>query len=111
MESVLALNESGPEMRAEVTAPVPFPVRIPPRVVLAVPPLVTASVPVKRLVPIDVVALTFPLWSVARRALEIPENQVVPRVASVLDALAKVWSWLHAFPVVVPNASDMTGVV
>ena len=44
MERVLLVNESGPVIDAEVTAPVPLPVRRPPRVVEPVPPMFTPSV-------------------------------------------------------------------
>ena len=45
MARVLPENVSGPETPADVTAPVPLPVRMPPKVVEPVPPLATASVP------------------------------------------------------------------
>ena len=51
MESVLAENESGPETIAEVTCPVPLPVKSPPSVVEPVPPKEVAMV---------VVAMTLP---------------------------------------------------
>ena len=49
------------------------------------PPFDTASVPERRLVPIEVVALTFPFASVERSALVIFESHVVPSVASVVE--------------------------
>ena len=62
MESVLFANDKGPEKSAEVTCPVPFPVRRPPRVVEPVPPKLVESV---------VVPMTEPLLLVRRRALVI----------------------------------------
>ena len=44
IESVLAENKSGPETIAEVTCPVPFPVKSPPKVVEPVPPKLVAIV-------------------------------------------------------------------
>ena len=44
IESVFPENERGPVTEAEVIAPVPLPVRRPPRVVLPVPPKFTATV-------------------------------------------------------------------
>ena len=73
-----------------LTGDAPFPRRMPFRVVEPVPPFPTPRVPVRRLVPIDVVATTWPLALVERIALEIPENHVVPRVVSVLEAFANV---------------------
>jgi hypothetical protein len=64
MERVLAEKLRGPETTAEVTAPVPFPVRRPPKVVEPVPPKEVATV---------VVAMTPPVELVKRRALVIEE--------------------------------------
>jgi hypothetical protein len=60
-------------------------------------PLIVPREPVRRLVPIDEVAITFPLASVERIALEMPENQVVPSVVRVLEAFAKDWSPVQLF--------------
>ncbi len=54
---------------------------------LKVVPLMVPRVPVSKLVPIEEVAITFPFWSTARTELEMPVNQVVPSVASVVDDL------------------------
>ena len=56
---------------------------------LNVVPFIVPRLPVNRFVPIEDVAITFPFWSVDKMLLEIPENHVVPSVASVDDALAK----------------------
>ena len=84
MESVLFANDKGPEKRAEVTWPVPFPVRRPPRVVEPVPPKLVESV---------VVPMTEPLLLVRRRALVIllmaklvlvaSRSEVLPRTVNV----------------------------
>ena len=61
---MLPEKSKGPETIAEVTCPVPFPVRRPPRVVLPVPPKLVASV---------VVAMTEPSAFVVRSAEGTPE--------------------------------------
>ena len=63
MERVLPLNESGPVIPAEVTPPVPFPVRRPPRVVEPVPPKKVES---------EVVPETAPPAPAKRRELVMP---------------------------------------
>ena len=51
MERVFPEKTSGPEMAAEVSWPTPFPVRMPPRVVEAVPPYATPRVEVATTAP------------------------------------------------------------
>ena len=53
MERVFPENESGAETVAEVTWPVPFPVRMPPRVVEPVPPLATVSAVARVSAPVE----------------------------------------------------------
>ena len=79
MESVFPENESGPETVAAVSEPVPLPVSRPPSVVEPVPPFPTPKVPVRRLVPIEVVATTAPEALVERRELgrEVMAREVV----------------------------------
>jgi len=78
MESVFPENESGPETVAAVSEPVPLPVSRPPRVVEPVPPFPTPRVPVRRLVPMEVVATMAPEELVERRELGRPESVTVP---------------------------------
>ncbi len=73
---------------------------------MPVPPFPTANVPVNKFVPIDVVATTWPLAFVERIALLMPENHVVPRVASVEDALANDWSPVHEFALASSEGGD-----
>ena len=68
-----------------------------------VPPLVVERVPVRRLVPMEVVATSLPLLSVLRRLLVRPVNHVVPDVVSCdVDALPLTVKFppITAFPVV-----------
>jgi hypothetical protein len=55
IESVLLVKDKGPEMTAEVTCPVPLPVKRPPRVVEPVPPRLTATVVVPMTEPLELV--------------------------------------------------------
>jgi hypothetical protein len=64
--SELLANERPLPMEAEVTAPVPLPERMPPKVVDAVPPCATPRVPVMKLKPTEVVATTCPSALVER---------------------------------------------
>jgi hypothetical protein len=68
-------------------------VKEPPAVIGVV--LIVASVPVRRLVPIVEVAMTFPFWSTARTAEARPESHVVLSVASVEVELEKVLRPVH----------------
>jgi hypothetical protein len=80
---VLAEKRSGEETTALVTCPVPLPVRMPPKVVEAVPPFATATVPERKLAPMEVVETTLPLALVERSAearLVKPKEVVVALV-------------------------------
>jgi hypothetical protein len=68
--------------------------RSPVSVVEPVPPFPTARVPVRRLVPIEVVATSLPVESVLRRALVRELNHVLPVLVNpVVDALV---NWVNA---------------
>ena len=77
-ESVLPLKRRGPEIVAAVMAPVPFPVRSPPKVVEPVPPKEVETV---------VVAMTEPVLLVKRRLLVIFEIAKLVEVACWSDEL------------------------
>src|SRR3989344_5520320 len=80
-DSVLPANESPEPIEALVTGDVPFPVKMPPKVVEPVPPKLTASV---------VLPTTFPLVSVVRIEEVIEGRKSVPRTVKLLvEAFAK----------------------
>ena len=75
-------------------------------------PAVTVRAPalVRSELPIEVVAMSLPFWSVAMRLLVSPVSQVVPKVVRVEEAAAKVWSWLKVLAVEVEKAVVKTPV-
>lgn len=78
IDRVLLAKERGPEKSEEVTCPVPFPVRRPPRVVEPVPPKPTETV---------VVPMTEPFPLVKRREFAMLEIANVVEVADEVVAL------------------------
>lgn len=94
VESVVPSNVRPLPTTSDLTAAVPLPVKIPPRVVEPVPPLATPSVPLSKLVLIDDVATTEPLAFVASRPLMmlVMANDVevaLPKVVLPKSALVK----------------------
>ena len=82
-------NESGPENESELIAPTPLPTKMPESVVDPVPPFPTPRVPVRKLVPILVVATMEPLALVERSLLvrlEMAKDEEVALVR-VVDPL------------------------
>ena len=75
IESVVPLNERGPEIAALPTALVPLPINNPPSVVLPVPPKLTASV---------VDPTIFPAESVVKREDVIEVSHVAPVFVSIV---------------------------
>ena len=65
---------------------------------LKVVPLIVPREPVRKLVPIDVVATSLPVLSVLKRELVSAVNQVVPELVNCeVVALVKFWSVFHVF--------------
>ena len=73
MESVFPVKDKGDVIVAEVTAPVPLPVRMPPSVVEPVPPLGTVSA----LVRVSVLIAAVPV-AVSVATLRLPEMRPFP---------------------------------
>ena len=77
MESVVPEKESGPDTFAEVTAPVPLPVSIPPKVVEPVPPLTTVSAWAKVSAPFEAKDEVAVAPKLAVLAVSVPAKRVV----------------------------------
>ena len=87
IESVEPENARGPETVALRSEPVPLPTRSPVSVVEPVPPFATPSVPVRLFTPIDVVAIIFPVESVAKTEPVSAVKYVLPEtVSAVVEA-------------------------
>ena len=91
VESVVPTRERPEPIVSVFTGDVPLPMRIPESVVEPVPPLRIPRVPVKRLVPMDVVATIDPFALVERSEL----------VMLVMARLVVVACWSDVFPVTV----------
>ena len=91
MERVFPENERGEEMVAEVTWPVPLPVRRPPKVVEPVPPKLVASVVVPMTGPELLVYRREEVIDVTARLVEVAcFKEVLPRTVKVpMVALAE----------------------
>ena len=88
IERVLFAKESGPEKRDEVTCPVPFPVRRPPKVVEPVPPKPTETVVVPMTLPWPFPKrMEFAMVEMARLVVVACWREELPRTVRVPLAL------------------------
>jgi hypothetical protein len=85
MERVFPVNESGEEIAAEVTCPVPLPERMPPKVVLPVPPKLVARVEEPMTEPLLlVVRIAEATFEIARLVVVAAEVVALPETTSEL---------------------------